>query len=71
MLMAGSHRWSHMNRVGLNLILVIMDNNSDNDNFESFLSKKEHKSYLLQHFSDSLNKSFTTISLGMKKLRFW
>jgi hypothetical protein len=30
----------HMNRVGLNLILVIMDNNSDNDIFGSFLSKK-------------------------------
>jgi uncharacterized membrane protein (GlpM family) len=40
----------HMNRVGLYWILVIMDNNSDNDSFGSFLSKKkEHKSYLLQH----------------------
>ena len=42
----------HMNRGGLNWILVILDNNSDNDRFWSFLSKKEHKSYLLQlHFS--------------------
>ena len=40
----------HMNRVGLYWILVIMDNNSDNHSFGSFLSKKkEHKSYLLQH----------------------
>jgi hypothetical protein len=30
----------HMYRVGLNWILVIMDNNSDNDSFVSFLSKK-------------------------------
>jgi hypothetical protein len=42
----------HMNRGGLNWILVILDNNSDNDRFWSFMSKKEHKSYLLQlHFS--------------------
>jgi hypothetical protein len=34
------HIEGHMNRVGLNLILVIMDNTSDNDSFESFLSKK-------------------------------
>ena len=39
----------HLNRVGLNWILVIMDNNSDNDSFGFFLSKKEHKLYLLQH----------------------
>ena len=32
----------HMNRVGLNWILVIMDNNSDNDSFGSFLSKKKN-----------------------------
>jgi hypothetical protein len=43
------HIEDHMNRVGLNWILVIMDNNSDNDSFGSFLSKKNHKSYLLQH----------------------
>ena len=43
------HIEGHMNRVGLNWIHVIMDNNSDNDSFWSFLSKKEHKSYLLQH----------------------
>ena len=43
------HIEGHMNRVGLNWILDIMDNNSDNDSFGSFLSKKEHKSYLLQH----------------------
>jgi hypothetical protein len=44
------HVEGHMNRVGLNWILVIMDNNSDNDSFGFFLSKKkEHKSYLLQH----------------------
>ena len=44
------HIEGHMNRVGLNWILVIMDNNSDNDSFGVFLSKKkEHKSYLLQH----------------------
>ena len=43
------HIEGHMNRVGLNWILVIMDNNSDNDSFGSFCHKKEHKSYLLQH----------------------
>jgi hypothetical protein len=43
------HIEGHMNRVGLNWILVIMDNNSDNDSFGSFLSKKKNKSYLLQH----------------------
>ena len=43
------HIEGHMNRVGLNWMLVILDNNSDNDSFGSFLSKKEHKSYLLQH----------------------
>jgi hypothetical protein len=35
----------HMNRVGLiglNWILVIVDNNSDNDSFGSFLSKKKN-----------------------------
>ena len=35
------HIEDHMNRVGLNWILVIMDNNSDNDSFGSFLSKKK------------------------------
>ena len=35
------HIEGHMNRVGLNWILVIMDNNSDNDSFGSFLSKKK------------------------------
>jgi hypothetical protein len=34
------HIEGHMNRVGLNWILVIVDNNSDNDSFGSFLSKK-------------------------------
>jgi hypothetical protein len=43
------HIEGHMNRGGLNWILVILDNNSDNNSFGSFLSKKEHKSYLLQH----------------------
>jgi hypothetical protein len=43
------HIEGHMNRVGLNWMLVILDNNSDKDSFGSFLSKKEHKSYLLQH----------------------
>ena len=33
----------------LNWILVILDNNSNSDSFGSFLSKKEHKSDLLQH----------------------
>jgi hypothetical protein len=49
------------------------DNNSDNDSFGSFLSKK---SYLFQHISvlifilwRSVRKS--TIILGMKKLRSW
>jgi hypothetical protein len=36
------HIEGHMNRVGLNWILVIMDNNSDNDSFGSFLSKKKN-----------------------------
>jgi hypothetical protein len=36
------HIESHMNRVGLNWIFVIMDNNSDNDSFGSFLSKKKN-----------------------------
>jgi hypothetical protein len=35
------HIEGHMNRVGLNWILVNMDNNSDNDSFGSFLSKKK------------------------------
>ena len=56
------HIEGHMNRGGFILILVILDNNSDNDSFGSFLSKKEHKSYLLQHnclmIDISLNKSF-------------
>ena len=43
------HIESHMNRGGFIWIPVILDNNSDNDSFGSFLSKKEHKSYLLQH----------------------
>jgi hypothetical protein len=43
------HIEGHMNRGGINWILVILDNNSDNDSFGSFLSKKEHKSYILQH----------------------
>ena len=34
------HIEGHMNRLGLNWILVIMENNSDNDSFGSFLSKK-------------------------------
>jgi hypothetical protein len=34
------HIEGHMNRVGLNWIIVIVDNNSDNDSFGSFLSKK-------------------------------
>jgi hypothetical protein len=34
------HIEGHMNRVRLNWILVIMDNNSNNDSFGSFLSKK-------------------------------
>ena len=36
------HIEGHIDRVGLNWILVIMDNNSDNDNFGSFLSKKKN-----------------------------
>ena len=44
-----AHIEGHMNRGGFIWILVILDNNSDNDSFGSFLSKKEHKSYLLQH----------------------
>ena len=36
------HIDGHMNRVGLNLILVIMNTNSDNDSFGSFLSKKKN-----------------------------
>ena len=36
------HTESHMNRFGLNWILVIMDNNSDNDSFGSFLSKTKN-----------------------------
>ena len=36
------HIEGHMNRVGLNWILVIMDNNSDNDSCGSFLSKKKN-----------------------------
>ena len=46
------HIEGHMNRGGFIWILVILDNNSDNDSFGSFFkffSKKEHKSYLLQH----------------------
>ena len=45
------HIEGHMNRVGLNWILVNMDNNSESDSLWSFLSKKkkEHKLYLLQH----------------------
>ena len=43
------HIEGHMNRDGFIWILVILDNNSDNDSFGSFLSKKTHKSYLLQH----------------------
>jgi hypothetical protein len=46
------HIEGHMNRGWFkffNLILVILDNNSNNNSFGSFLSKKEHKSYLLQH----------------------
>ena len=67
------HIEGHMNRVGLNLIIVIMDNNSDNDSFGSFLSKKKPQivSFAAQLFNDSLNKSFTTIILGMKKIRLW
>jgi hypothetical protein len=34
------HIEGHMNRVELNWILVIMDNNSDNDSFGSFCQKK-------------------------------
>ena len=36
------HIDGHANRVGLNLILVIMNTNSDNDSFGSFLSKKKN-----------------------------
>ena len=36
------HIEGHMNRVGLIWILVIMDNNSDNESFGSFLSKKKN-----------------------------
>jgi hypothetical protein len=36
------HIEGHMNRVGLNWNLVIMDNNYDNDSFGSFLSKKKN-----------------------------
>jgi hypothetical protein len=43
------HIEGHMNRGGFIWIPVILDNNSDNDSFGSFLSKKVHKSYLLQH----------------------
>ena len=43
------HIEGRMNRGGLNWILVILDNNSDNDSFGSFCQKKEHKSYLFQH----------------------
>ena len=35
------HIEGHIDRVGLNWILVIMDNNSDNDSFGSFLSKEK------------------------------
>jgi hypothetical protein len=34
------HIEGHMNRVGLNCMLVILNNNSDNDRFGFFLSKK-------------------------------
>ena len=34
------HIEGHMNRGGLNWILVILDNNSDDDSFGSFLSRK-------------------------------
>jgi hypothetical protein len=34
------HIECHMNRGGLNWILVILDNNSDNDSFGSFCQKK-------------------------------
>ena len=34
------HIEGHMNRVGLNWIIVIMDNNSDNDSFGPFLSNR-------------------------------
>jgi hypothetical protein len=43
------HIEGHMNRGRFIWIPVTLDNNSDNDSFGSFLSKKEHKSYLLQH----------------------
>ena len=43
------HIEGHMNRGWFIWILVILDNNSDNDSFGSFLSRKEHKSYLLQN----------------------
>ena len=63
------HIEGHMNRFEY----CHPDNNSDNDSFGSFLSKK---SYLLQHNSvlifilwRSVRKS--TIILGMKKLRSW
>ena len=40
-----------------------MDNNSDNDSFGTFLSEKKRTQIVY-----SLNKSFTTIILGMKKI---
>ena len=36
------HIEGHIDRVGLNWILVIMDNNSDNNSFGSFLSNKKN-----------------------------
>ena len=40
------HIEGHMNRVELNWILVIMDNNSDNDSVGSFLSKKKNTNHI-------------------------
>jgi hypothetical protein len=65
------HIEGHMNRVGLNWNLVIIDNNSDNDSFGSFLSKKRTQivSFAAELFNVSLNKSFTTIILGILELK--
>jgi hypothetical protein len=40
------HIEGHMNRGELNWILVILDNNSDNDSFGSFLSKKKNTNHI-------------------------
>ena len=66
------HVEGHMNRVGLNLILVILEIIPITIVFYLFVKKRTQFIYFAAYlFNDSLNKSFTTIILGMKKLRFW